>query len=116
MLFLHDSPSMTREGQATEDACFLSVLFRLVLACYNPFRNRKRPNKHTTQNEDGGDKTELTYPWHGTIESDQIFTPSTVLDYTIETGRSMVHRFYICLSVLIDVTQALYIVTGSVHW
>lgn len=53
---------MTREGQAKQDACFLSVLFRLVLACYNPFRNRELPNKKTTQNEAGGDKTELTYP------------------------------------------------------
>lgn len=61
MLFLHDSLSMTQEGQAKQDVCFLSVLFRLVLACYNPFRNRELPNKKTTQNEDGGDKTELTY-------------------------------------------------------
>ena len=61
MLFLHDSPFMTR-GQGTQDKCFLTVLSRSVLTCYNPFRNRGIPNKNTKPSEDRSDKTEPTYP------------------------------------------------------
>ena len=105
---------MTR-GQATQDTCFLSVLSRSVLTCYNPFRNRGIPNKTQNQMKIAVIKLNRHILNTEPTKAIKIFNPSTVLDYIIETGRSMVHQFYVCLPVLIDVTQAQYITTGSVH-